>query len=158
MVMSLGMAARSVEILCGLSLIIQTLEFLNLPEALGPQGIWTYAIGRDDLAHASKPVQNLFAFLAREDVWLLHLVLRLMAALVLIIDGASLPLVGFLFAGTLVILIRWRGAFNGGSDFVSRRGHLRPAVAVEPLLVAAGGHAVLMGLYCLGMSGAAGIF
>ncbi len=119
MVMSLGMAARSVEILCGLSLIIQTIEFLNLREALGPQGVWTYAIGRDDLAHASQPVQNLFAFLAREDVWLLHLVLRLLAALVLIIDGASLPLVGFLFAGTLVILIRWRGAFNGGSDFMT---------------------------------------
>ena len=119
MVMSLGMAARSVEILCGLSLIIQTIEFLNLREALGPQGVWTYAIGRDDLAHASKPVQNLFTFLAREDVWLLHLVLRLLAALVLIIDGSSLPLVGFLFAGTLVILIRWRGAFNGGSDFMT---------------------------------------
>jgi len=119
MVMTLALAARSVEILCGISLIIQSIEFLNLREALGPRGVWTYAIARDDLAHASRPVQNLFAFLAREDVWLVHLVLRLLAALVLVIDGASLLLVGFLFAGTLVILIRWRGAFNGGSDFMT---------------------------------------
>ncbi len=119
MAMSLALASRSVEILCGISLIIQTLEFLNLREALGPRGVWTYAIGRDDLAHASKPVQSLFAVLAREDVWLAHLVLRLLAALVLVIHGASLPLVGFLFAGTLLVLIRWRGAFNGGSDFMT---------------------------------------
>ena len=33
--------------------------------------------------------------------------------------GASLPLIGFLFAGTVIVLIRWRGAFNGGSDFMT---------------------------------------
>jgi hypothetical protein len=119
MEISLVLAARSVEILCGISLLIQSIEFLNIREALGPRGVWAYSIGRDDLAHASGPVQSLFAFLAREDVWLIHLVLRVLAALVLVLDGASLPLVGFLFAGTLVILIRWRGAFNGGSDFMT---------------------------------------
>jgi hypothetical protein len=28
-------------------------------------------------------------------------------------------LIGFLFVGNLLILIRWRGAFNGGSDFMT---------------------------------------
>jgi hypothetical protein len=49
----------------------------------------------------------------------LHLVLRLCAALWLAVQGASLPLIGFLFVGNLLILIRWRGAFNGGSDFLT---------------------------------------
>jgi hypothetical protein len=35
------------------------------------------------------------------------------------VQGASLPLVVFLFVGNLLILIRWRGAFNGGSDFLT---------------------------------------
>jgi hypothetical protein len=49
----------------------------------------------------------------------LHLVLRLCAAVLLAVQGASLPLIGFLFVGNLLILIRWRGAFNGGSDFLT---------------------------------------
>ena len=116
---TLSLAARSVEILCGISLIIQTVEFLNLRAPLSAQGVWTYEIGRDDLAHASWPMQGLFGFLAREDVWLGHLMLRLCAACALVINGASLPLVIFLFVGSVVVLIRWRGAFNGGSDFMT---------------------------------------
>lgn len=115
----LSLAARSVEILCGVSLIIQTIEFLNLREPLSARGIWTYAVGRDDLSHATRLTQSLFAFLSREDVWFGHLILRLAAALVLVIIGASLPLILFLFVGTVAVLIRWRGAFNGGSDFMT---------------------------------------
>jgi hypothetical protein len=48
-----------------------------------------------------------------------HLLLRLLGAVVLAVQGASLPLIGFLFVGNLLILIRWRGAFNGGSDFMT---------------------------------------
>ena len=44
---------------------------------------------------------------------------RLCAAVALAVQGASLPLIGFLFLGNLLILIRWRGAFNGGSDFMT---------------------------------------
>jgi len=115
----LSLAARSVEALCGVSLIIQTIEFLALREPLSARGVWTYAIGQDDLAHASRVTQRLFAFLSRDEIWLGHLVMRLLASLALLIDGGSLPLVGFLFFGSVVVLIRWRGAFNGGSDFMT---------------------------------------
>ena len=116
---SLFIAGRSVEVLCGISLIIQTIEFLRLREPLSTHGVWTYAIGRDDLAHASKFTQRLFAFLSRDKLWLAHLILRLLASVVLLAYGGSLPLVAFLLLGTVVILIRWRGAFNGGSDFMT---------------------------------------
>lgn len=119
MQITLSLAARSVEILCAISLIIQTVEFLSMRAPLGSRGVWTYDVGRDDLAHASRPVQALFAFLSREDVWLGHLILRLCAASALAISGASVPLVVFLFLSAVVVLIRWRGAFNGGSDFMT---------------------------------------
>ena len=115
----LHLAARGVEILCGFSLIIQTLEFLRLSEPLSARGVWTYAVGRDDLAHASGLTRRFFDFLSQDKVWRAHLVLRLLACLALIFQGASLPLAAFLFLGTVAILIRWRGAFNGGSDFMT---------------------------------------
>ena len=43
----------------------------------------------------------------------------LAAAVVLAVQGATLPLMLFLFVGNLLILIRWRGAFNVGSDFMT---------------------------------------
>ena len=113
------LAGRSVEVLCGVSLIIQTIEFLALREPLSARGVWTYAIGRDDLAHASRLTQRFFAFLSRDHLWLAHLCLRLLAAAALVIHGGSAPVVGFLFLGSVVVLIRWRGAFNGGSDFMT---------------------------------------
>lgn len=126
----LFLASRSVEVLCGISLIIQTLEFLRLREPLSLRGVWTFEIGRDDLAHASGIVQGLFRFLAKDNVWLAHLLLRLAASLALIVYGSSLPLIAFLFLGTVAILIRWRGAFNGGSDFMT-------IVVLSGLLIAA---------------------
>jgi len=117
--LSLAFAARGVEILCGLGLIIQTIEFLNLRGPLSARGVWSYEIGQDDLAHASRLVRAFFCFVSREDVLFAHLALRLVASLALVVIGASLPLIGFLFAGTVIVLIRWRGAFNGGSDFMT---------------------------------------
>ncbi len=115
----LDLAARCVEVLCGSSLIIQTVEFLRLREPLSPRGVWTYAVGRGDLAHASRATQRLFEVISRDKVWLAHLLFRLFASMALVIYGASLPLIAFLFVGSVVILIRWRGAFNGGSDFMT---------------------------------------
>lgn len=116
---SVWLAVRGVEILAGLSLCLQTVEFLVLRDALGAKGVWAYSVQRDDLAHTSKRVQWLFAFLSRENVYAVHLVLRLLAALVLMVFGASAALMVFLLLSTLQLLIRWRGAFNGGSDFMT---------------------------------------
>ena len=82
---SVWFAVRGVEILGGLSLCLQTVEFLFLRDALGEKGVWAYAVQRDDLAHSSHGLQALFAFLSREPVYALHLVLRLLAALYLMV-------------------------------------------------------------------------
>jgi hypothetical protein len=60
----------------------------------------------------------------RAQLWL-----RAVLALVLVIQGSSLPLLLALFVGTLLLLVRWRGAFNGGSDFMT-------LVAVTGMLIA----------------------
>ena len=112
-------ALRIMQALAGLSLAVQTLEFLRLRTALSESGVWAWSVQRGDLAHASGATRALFAFLSDERVHALHLALRLAAAAALILWGSSLPLSLFLFIGTVAILVRWRGAFNGGSDFMT---------------------------------------
>ena len=108
-------AIRATELLFVLSLIIQTLEYLRMGKYTADDGLWSWPLQRADIPNA--PVRALLDVLFKPQMHQLHLVLRLLAAGILALQGASLPLVLFLFVGNLLILIRWRGAFNGGSDF-----------------------------------------
>jgi hypothetical protein len=110
-------AIRATEWLFALSLVIQTLEYLRMGKATADDGLWSWPLQRADIPNAQ--VRAFLDVLFKPQVHQLHLVLRLCAAVVLGVQGATLPLVGFLFVSNLLILIRWRGAFNGGSDFMT---------------------------------------
>jgi hypothetical protein len=110
-------AIRATEILFALSLALQTLEYLRMGKSTADHAFWSWQLQRADIPHA--PVRAILDVLFQPRLHQLHLVLRLLAAGVLAVQGASLPLIGFLFVGNLLILIRWRGAFNGGSDFLT---------------------------------------
>lgn len=111
------MAIRATEIVFALSLAIQTLEYLRMGKATADDAFWSWQLQRADIPNAF--VRALLDVLFKPRVHQLHLVLRLCAAVVLAVQGASLSLIAFLFVGNLLILIRWRGAFNGGSDFMT---------------------------------------
>jgi hypothetical protein len=111
------MAIRATELVFALSLTIQTLEYLGLSKYTADDAFWSWQLQRADIPNA--PVRALLDVLFKPHMYQLHLVLRLFAAVALAVQGASLPLIGFLFVGNLLILIRWRGAFNGGSDFLT---------------------------------------
>ena len=111
------MAIRATELVFALSLTIQTLEYLRLSKYTADDAFWSWQLQRADIPNAR--VRALLDVLFKPHMHQLHLVLRLCAAVLLAVQGASLPLIGFLFVGNLLILIRWRGAFNGGSDFLT---------------------------------------
>lgn len=106
------------ECLCAVSLLVQTLEFLRLQPVQRPEGPWRWALQRGDFAHASAPVRRLFDWLYDARVHRVHLLLRAGAAASLF-AGSSLTSTTLLFASSVLILFRWRGAFNGGSDFMT---------------------------------------
>ncbi len=110
---------RYTEILLGLSLCIQTLEFLWLRNPLGPEGTFAYSIQGSDLAHATPAIQTFFGWVSRDRIHLIHLIARFFSSVSLMINSPGAALVLFLFLSSIVILIRWRGAFNGGSDFMT---------------------------------------
>ena len=110
-------AIRATEIVFAWSLAIQTLEYLRMGQYTANDAFWSWQLQRADIPNA--PVRALLDVLFKPHMHQLHLVLRLCAAVALAVQGASLLLIGFLFVGNLLILIRWRGAFNGGSDFLT---------------------------------------
>jgi hypothetical protein len=111
------LAIRATECLFAWSLLLQTLEYLRMGRYTADDGFWSWRLQRADIPNAA--FRRVLDVLFKPRVHQLHLVLRLCGAVVLAWQGASLPLIVFLFAGNLLILIRWRGAFNGGSDFMT---------------------------------------
>jgi hypothetical protein len=112
-------ALRGTAFLVGVSLIVQTIEFLKLRRAMMAGGVWAFDLQHGDFVPAPQAFIALMAFLSRDSIYLFHLALRLIAAVLLIALGAAWPLVAFLLIGHIVLLMRWRGAFNGGSDFMT---------------------------------------
>jgi hypothetical protein len=115
--LTLPQALRLTECLFAWSLAIQTIEFLRMRTATGDQGLWAWPLQRRDIPLTR--VRRLLDGLFMPQVHQLHLALRLLAAIALFLQGGSLALMAFLFLGNVLILIRWRGAFNGGSDFLT---------------------------------------
>ena len=110
-------AIRALECLFALSAGIQTLEYLRMRPAMGQHGLWSWTIQRQDIPNAF--AQKLFDALFYENIFTGLLWARLLALGSLVVQGANLTNVTFLFVSNLAVLIRWRGAFNGGSDFMT---------------------------------------
>ena len=110
---------RFLEVLCGISLLIQVAEYLRIAKSSDPSGIWSWPVQRADIPPQPAWVGRFFDAMFHPTSYRVQLWVRGLAALVLLVQGASLGLALVLFVGTLLLLVRWRGAFNGGSDFMT---------------------------------------
>ena len=126
--LSLGDAIRSFEILLGWSLVLQTLEYLRIAR-LDRIGDWS--LQRQEVPLRPAAVRTLLDLLLRSRWYRMMLLARLGLSLWLISGGLGLGGALMLFGIALVLLMRWRGAFNGGSDFMT-------LVGLSGLLIAHG--------------------
>jgi len=114
--MELTLAVRIFEILLGWSLMLQTLEYLRVA-SLDRVTLWPILSqeipGRPAWIKAS--LNRLF----QPGPYTGLLVLRLVLAIALMLGKIGLIGAALLFVLALLLLLRWRGAFNGGSDFMS---------------------------------------
>ena len=110
---------RCLELLFGWSLLIQVAEYLRIAHHSDPCGIWAWQVQRNDIPPHPPWVRGFFDLAFEPAVYRLPLWVRGLSALVLMVWGATLPLALLLFVGNLLLLVRWRGAFNGGSDFMT---------------------------------------
>lgn len=103
-------------VLLGGAVIIQDLELLVLRKNFATPGIWSWeTLKRDNTRWGIRGILNL---LCRDQVFPKVIALRLFAALLLIISKSILPVIVLWFC-SLLIAIRFRGIFNGGSDYMT---------------------------------------
>ena len=115
--MPLSAAARGLELLFGLSLLLQTLEYLRMGRVIAPDGSWPWHLQRQDVPN--RYVRALLDRVFARPALHAQLLLRVVAVVLMVVQGSSLALVLFLFISHVLVLLRWRGAFNGGSDFMT---------------------------------------
>lgn len=124
--MELTTAVRAFQWLLGWSLLLQSLEFVRL---LRMDRVGSWAIQREEVPSRPAWVRWMLDRLFEGAGYPLLLTLRLLLA-VLLLEGQATPtLAVMLFASSVLLLFRWRGAFNGGSDFMT-------LVGVSALLIA----------------------
>ncbi len=127
--MTFSLAVRLFEVLLGWSLCLQTLEYLKVQQR---DRVSDWSIQRTEVPAHPRWFLSLLDGLFRPLAYRLMLGVRGLLAVVLMLG--YLPGAGawVLFVIGLLLLFRWRGAFNGGSDFMT-------LVALTGLLLA---HAV----------------
>ncbi len=133
--MDLSLAARAFEVLLGWSLALQSLEYLRI---IRMDRISHWPVQRQELPAKPAGLSELLDRLMQPVPYRALLLLRLILALILMAGGLGLMGSLLLFVIALVLLFRWRGAFNGGSDFMT-------LVGLTGLLLAHGGQALGQG-------------
>ena len=110
------LAVRAFEVLLGWSLLLQSLEYLRL---IGLDRVSHWPVQRAELPTRPGWLRPLLDALMQPGAYRAMLLLRLVLSVLLM--AGLLPLMGalLLFLIALVLLMRWRGAFNGGSDFMT---------------------------------------
>ena len=126
--MSLTLAIRIFEVLLGWSLLLQTLEYLRV-QSLDRVAIWP--ILQQEIPARPAWLKSGLNQLFQPRPYTALLCLRLALAMALVLG--HIGLIGALlhFAIAVLLLLRWRGAFNGGSDFMT-------LVAITGLVLAHG--------------------
>ncbi|MSQ58051.1 MAG: hypothetical protein EXR35_11385 [Limnohabitans sp.] len=117
--MNAWLLVRALEILCALSLVIQCIEYLKSQRHTQAKGIWSWSVQRADIPLTNPRILQFLDFIFLDDTHEKHLWLRLVVAISMLFMGSNLWIALFLFLSSLLLLIRWRGAFNGGSDFMT---------------------------------------
>lgn len=116
--MTIEQTIHLIQVICGLALCFQTIEFLLLRKAFIAKGVWQWTDLKADFDFLPNTLKTFFNFLFNDLNFTILLFLRLIGSFLLIFTP-HFSIILFLFFTTLFIAQRFRGAFNGGSDYMT---------------------------------------
>jgi len=116
---NLLLASRCVEVLFALSLLVQTFEYLKLLRFSKDTGVWSWRVQREDIPSTQPWIRRALDLILSQTGYKAVLFLRLGLALSLLSAGVNVWSAWLILLSNLLLLVRWRGAFNGGSDFMT---------------------------------------
>ena len=106
------------RILVALAIIIQAAELLTIRRTFSDRGVWRWSDLRGDFSDLPQALRRVADLILSYNVFVALLWLQLVAAILSLFVSSAL-LVVFLFVVTMAVAIRWRGTFNGGSDYMA---------------------------------------
>lgn len=113
--LSLAETLLLVRIGTGALLLLQTAELIAIRASFSESGIWRWSVIREEFSTAPQLVRLALDRMLSDRAFLILLVLRLLGSCVLPVYPHVVLVVALLLS-TLLISVRWRGSFNGGSD------------------------------------------
>lgn len=109
---------RIIEILVSISILFQTLEYFFIRDTYSDTGIWRQGTLIKDLDVFNGISQQIISFLFNYKIFSFILCIRFLSAACMLFFS-NLLIILFLLFSTILISLRWRGAFNGGSDYMT---------------------------------------
>jgi len=104
--------------LIALAIVLQSLEHLMLLKTTSEDGIWRWSIIREEFSNWPYVIRKSLDLLLSDRGFVALLLLRLFAALAVVFFLHPL-LILLLLLSTILICLRFRGVFNGGSDYMT---------------------------------------
>lgn len=114
-------SAKALDItvkLIAVAVFLQSVEFLQIRKVFSDHGVWRWATLKKDFAAFWWPLPQILEIIFCDSHFRNLLVLRAFGA-VLIFFWPQAWLALFLLMTTVLISMRWRGTFNGGSDYMT---------------------------------------
>ena len=116
--MTASLAIKLTQQLIAFLVIIQTLEYLSMKHLFNETGIWKWSDQKSEFDFLPKFFKHFYDYLFSDQLFKIFLYLRLILALIFFVTPNSL-IVFVLFLTSLLLAQRFRGSFNGGSDYMS---------------------------------------
>lgn len=107
-----------IEKLIAFAIILQSIELWQLRKQLRPSGVFSWEILKKDFLIFPPWAQKIFDLVLSYPSFMILIVIQIMAAISLLFLSTGLA-VYMLFLSVTLITLRWRGTFNGGSDFMT---------------------------------------
>jgi hypothetical protein len=104
--------------LVALSLFFQNIEYIILKPITIDNGLWNFKFFKDDFKRLPPSIFKILSICLSDHFYISILLIRLFSGLILFFCFSSVAAI-FLFLTTLLLSIRFRGSFNGGSDYMS---------------------------------------
>lgn len=109
------LALQFIARILAVALTVHTLEFISLKNIFASQGLWRW----DELRQEHSLLPQLDFLFADSKRFILFLYLRFFIAILFFFFPFNPFFALFLFLSTWALAVRFRGSFNGGSDYMS---------------------------------------
>lgn len=116
--MTLQICLRLVQSIIAFAIFLQSIENLILRENFNENGVWRWSESIQELLFLPRPILKIFDFFLNDKNFLYIILVRLIASFFLIFYP-SLFFILLLFFSSFFIAQRFRGSFNGGSDYMT---------------------------------------